>query len=137
MSRSCLKNTRVKLIERMAAWIDGCSQQDTSKQLAEATIMLLTAVAGAGKTTVAHTVAGICAEKHQVGSSFFFDHETEGRNSPQALFSTIAADLSRRDSHIAERVAMAIKEDGSLPSAPIMNQFVELILKPCRLIDRL
>ncbi|QRV92032.1 hypothetical protein RhiJN_20050 [Ceratobasidium sp. AG-Ba] len=132
MSRSCLENTRVKLIERIVAWIDGGSQPDTSKQPSEATIMLLTAVAGAGKTTVAHTIAGICAQKHQLASSFFFDRETEGRNSPQALFSTMAADLSRRDSHIAERVAMAIKEDGSLPSAPIMNQFVELILKPCQ-----
>ncbi|QRV92036.1 hypothetical protein RhiJN_20054 [Ceratobasidium sp. AG-Ba] len=130
MSRSCLENTRVKLIERIVAWIDGCSQLNTSKQPAEATIMLLTGVAGAGKTTVSHTIAGICAEKHQLGSSFFFDRETEGRNSPQALFSTIAAELSRRDSHIAERVAIAIKEDCSLPSAPIMNQFVELILKP-------
>ncbi|QRV94379.1 hypothetical protein RhiJN_22397 [Ceratobasidium sp. AG-Ba] len=132
MSRSCLENTRVKLIEHILAWIDGYCQLDMSEQPAGATIMLLTAVAGAGKTTVAHTIAGICAERHQLASSFFFDRETEGRNSPQALFSTIAADLSRRDSHIAERVAIAIKEDGSLPSAPVMNQFVELILKPCQ-----
>ncbi|QRV88331.1 hypothetical protein RhiJN_16349 [Ceratobasidium sp. AG-Ba] len=84
--------------------------------------MLLTAVAGAGKTTVAHTVARICAERKQLASSFFFDRETETRNNIKALFTTIAADLSRMDRQIADRVTMAIEEDGRLPTAPISNQ---------------
>ncbi|QRV79045.1 hypothetical protein RhiJN_07060 [Ceratobasidium sp. AG-Ba] len=94
--------------------------------------MLLTAVAGAGKTTVAHTVAHICADRKQLASSFFFNREIEGRNKPHALFATIAADLSRMDPDIANRVAAAIEEDGRLPSTPISNQFVDLVLNPCQ-----
>ncbi|QRV83830.1 hypothetical protein RhiJN_11846 [Ceratobasidium sp. AG-Ba] len=132
ISRSRLENTRVQLIDSILAWIDAVPGPDQTSQPTGATIMLLTAVAGAGKTTVAHTVARICAERKQLASSFFFDRETEGRNSPKLLFSTIAADLSRMDRHIADRVTAAIEENGSLPSAPISNQFVKLVLEPSK-----
>ncbi|KAG9081722.1 POC1 centriolar protein A, partial [Ceratobasidium sp. 392] len=98
--------------------------------------MLLTAAAGAGKTTIAHTVAQRCATAGQLGSSFFFDRETEGRNTPTALFATMSADICRLDSHVAEAVIAAIEKDWSLPSAPIARQFEELVLKPfqkCRI----
>ncbi|QRV97928.1 hypothetical protein RhiJN_25947 [Ceratobasidium sp. AG-Ba] len=132
ISRACLENTRVKIIGDILAWIDAGAESSSDTQNPGATIMLLTAVAGAGKTTVAHTVARICAERKQLASSFFFDRETESRNTPIALFTTIAADLSRMDRRIADRVAMAIEKDGRLPSAPIPNQFMDLILKPCQ-----
>ncbi|QRV97936.1 TPR-like protein [Ceratobasidium sp. AG-Ba] len=132
MSRACLDNTRVQLIDSILRWIDAVPKRDSTSQPTSATIMLLTAVAGAGKTTVAHTVARICADRNQLASSFFFDRETEGRNTPRLLFSTIAADLSRMDRHIADRVITAIEENGSLPSAPISNQFVKLVLEPSR-----
>ncbi|QRW12449.1 hypothetical protein RhiLY_11448 [Ceratobasidium sp. AG-Ba] len=132
ISRACLENTRVKIIGDILAWIDAGAESRSDTQNPGATIMLLTAVAGAGKTTVAHTVARICAERKQLASSFFFDRETESRNTPSALFTTIAADLSRMDRRIADRVAMAIEEDGRLPSALIPNQFMDLILKPCQ-----
>ncbi|QRV97930.1 TPR-like protein [Ceratobasidium sp. AG-Ba] len=132
MSRACLDNTRVQLIDSILRWVDAVPERDSTSQPTGATIMLLTAVAGAGKTTVAHTVARICADRNQLASSFFFDRETEGRNTPRLLFSTIAADLSRMDRHIADRVITAIEENGSLPSAPISNQFVKLVLEPSR-----
>ncbi|QRV97929.1 hypothetical protein RhiJN_25948 [Ceratobasidium sp. AG-Ba] len=132
ISRACLDNTRLKLIDSILAWIDAVPELDQTSQSTGATIMLLTAVAGAGKTTVAHTVARICAERNQLASSFFFDRETEGRNTPRLLFSTIAADLSRMNRQIADRVIAAIEENGSLPTAPISNQFVNLVLKPSR-----
>ncbi|QRV93750.1 hypothetical protein RhiJN_21768 [Ceratobasidium sp. AG-Ba] len=132
MSRVCLDNTRVDLIDTILAWIDAKPESDTATQPTGAAIMLLTAVAGAGKTTVAHTAARICADRKQLASSFFFDREIEGRNKPNALFATIAADLSRMDPDIANRVTIAIEGDGCLSSAPISNQFVGLVLNPCR-----
>ncbi|QRV97933.1 hypothetical protein RhiJN_25952 [Ceratobasidium sp. AG-Ba] len=135
ISRACLDNTRVQLIDRILAWIDEVPERDSTSQPTDATIMLLTAVAGAGKTTIAHTVARICADRNQLASSFFFDRETEGRNTPKLLFSTIAADLSRMDRHIADRVITAIEENGSLPTAPISNQFVKLVLEPSRSVS--
>ncbi|KAG9083288.1 POC1 centriolar protein A, partial [Ceratobasidium sp. 392] len=94
-----------------------------------AEIMLFTGVAGAGKTTVAHTVARECQKLGQLGSSFFFDRETQGRNTPEGLFPTIAADLSRIDNGLANGIAGAIERN---PSLSMPQQFEELVLKPCQ-----
>ncbi|KAG9089613.1 POC1 centriolar protein A [Ceratobasidium sp. UAMH 11750] len=128
-SRVCMENTRVKLIDDVMTWIKGPTSPNQS---GGAKVMVLTAVAGGGKTTIAHTVGGQCAKNKLLGSSFFFDHETECRNSPVALFTTIAADLSRLDDCLAECIATTIKDDPTLPSAPISRQFEELVLKPCQ-----
>ncbi|KAG8772597.1 POC1 centriolar protein A [Ceratobasidium sp. 428] len=124
--QACMKNTRVELIERILTWMNSPAESGGAE------IMLLTAVAGAGKTTVAHTVACECHRMGQLGSSFFFDHKIQGRNSPTALFATVAADLSRLDPRIAEHISAAIEGDNSLPTAPVSRQFEELILKPCQ-----
>ncbi|QRW01358.1 hypothetical protein RhiLY_00355 [Ceratobasidium sp. AG-Ba] len=123
-SRACLENTRVDLIESICSWIKDAGSDKT--------IMLLTAVVGAGKSAVAHTIARTCAEEKHLAASFSFDREIEGRNTPDVLFTTIAANLARMDQRIADRIMTAIEEDGSLPSAPISNQFEGLIIEPCR-----
>ncbi|KAG8696036.1 hypothetical protein FRC08_007406 [Ceratobasidium sp. 394] len=115
-SRVCMQNTRVKLLDDVMAWIKGPTSPN---QRGGAKIKVMTAVAGGGKTTIAHTVSGQCAKEKLLGSSFFFDYETESRNTPAALFTTISADLSRLDDRLAECIATAIKDDPSLPSAPI------------------
>jgi hypothetical protein len=124
--QTCLpKNTHTNFIEDAFAWVDEPGGNG-------AKILLLTAVAGAGKSTIAHTIAQRCSVKVQLMSSFFFDRETDARNNPSALFSTIAADLSRVSRRLATRITSAIKNDGSLPLAPISRQFEELLLKPCQ-----
>ncbi|QRW07261.1 hypothetical protein RhiLY_06260 [Ceratobasidium sp. AG-Ba] len=130
-SRLCLENTRVDLIKDLMSWISSPGQANYSNHSGGASIMLLTAVAGAGKTTIAHTIAQRCAENKRLGSCFFFDRETDGRNSPVALFTTMASDLSLLDTRIAYRVATAIEDDRSLPLAPISTQFDKLVFKPC------
>jgi len=53
-----------------------------------ARIFFLTSVAGAGKSTIAHTVAQRCHEERLLVSSFFFDRNFTDR--PKRLFSTVA-----------------------------------------------
>ncbi|KAG9121096.1 POC1 centriolar protein A [Ceratobasidium sp. 392] len=133
--RVCLSNTRVNLINEIFVWVPdpgrlGKINEDVVTQGAK--IFLLTAVAGAGKTTVAHTVAQRFVELGQLAFSFFFDRETEGRNSATALFSSMAADMSQLDDHLAERIILAIEADRTLPNAPLSRQFENLVLKPCQ-----
>ncbi|KAF8602926.1 hypothetical protein BDV93DRAFT_473944 [Ceratobasidium sp. AG-I] len=124
--RVCLPNTRSKIIEEILTWIgEADDASDTN-------VFVLTGVAGAGKSTIAHTIAQRCAEQEQLVTSFFFDRDTEGRNKPNALFSTIAADLGRVSHVLAERIAFAIENDKSLPLAPISRQFDRLVLQPCK-----
>ncbi|KAG9118729.1 hypothetical protein FRC07_006620, partial [Ceratobasidium sp. 392] len=131
-SRGCMKNTRVELVDDIMGWVEPHIQPNRASQTGGAQILLLTAVAGAGKSTIAQTVARICYEKKLLGSSFFFDRETEGRNTPKMLFTTVAADLSSRDPGLSECISAAIEQDRSLPMAPLSRQFEELILIPLR-----
>ncbi|KAG8679038.1 POC1 centriolar protein A, partial [Ceratobasidium sp. 395] len=121
--RACMDNTRVELIKTILTWVSNPTKSGGAE------IMLLTGVAGAGKTSVAHTIARECQQKGQLGSSFFFDRETAGRNGPDAVFTTIAADLSRLDSDLAANIAEAIESNTSLA---MPQQFEELVLKPSR-----
>ncbi|KAG8792632.1 hypothetical protein FRC12_005411 [Ceratobasidium sp. 428] len=133
--RTCLPNTRTSIIDQTLSWITSANNSDMSKQTNKSdsiSIMLLTGVAGAGKSTIAHTIAQLCSQKGQLVSSFFFNRETEGRNTPNALFTTIAADLSRVNRRLAESITDAIEKDQGLPLAPISRQFEALILKPTR-----
>ncbi|KAF8594481.1 hypothetical protein BDV93DRAFT_515736 [Ceratobasidium sp. AG-I] len=124
--RTCLPNTRINIIDDVFAWVDEAGGSSGAQ------IYLLTAVAGAGKTTVAHTVAHHFHERGQLVSSFFFDRETQARNTPIALFTTIAADLARVSGQLADRITAAIENEQGLPLAPLSRQFQELVLKPCQ-----
>ncbi|KAF8594480.1 TPR-like protein [Ceratobasidium sp. AG-I] len=126
LHRTCLPNTRINIINDVFAWVDEAGGSSGAQ------IYLLTAVAGAGKTTVAHTVAHHFHERGQLVSSFFFDRETQARNTPTALFTTIAADLARVSGQLADRITAAIENEQGLPLAPLSRQFQELVLKPCQ-----
>ncbi|KAG8793853.1 POC1 centriolar protein A [Ceratobasidium sp. 428] len=129
--RACMKLTRVELIDHILTWARGSGELPEDGQPGCAKIMVLTGVAGAGKSTVAHTIARECHMNHQLGSSFFFDRETEERNTPAKLFSSVATDLSRLHPGLSRSISAAIENDPGLPWAPLSRQFKELVLDPC------
>jgi hypothetical protein len=93
-------------------------------------------VAGAGKSTVAHTIAKYCDSHGLLGSSFFFDRNIPDRRTPQKLFSTIARDLVRLGDGFADHISLVLENDRSLASACPSRQFDQLILEPsltCRI----
>ena len=96
----------------------------------ELRIVLLTGVAGCGKTAIAHTVAKTCAQSEDatLGSSFFCGE----RRRPDKLFSTVARDICGRDRNFCASVCDAITEERALASASLSRQFNGLILKPAK-----
>ncbi|KAB5591451.1 hypothetical protein CTheo_5096 [Ceratobasidium theobromae] len=118
--RVCLSDTRRGLIDTIISWINSPSNTN---------LLLLTGVAGSGKSTVAHSIAQRCAANNQLVTSFFFDRETNDRNNPSQLITTIAADLARLDARIRTRICAVIEADRGLPYAPISRQFEELVLQ--------
>jgi NACHT domain len=125
----CLQDTRVELLDGLFSWIK-------STDVRTAKIFLLTSVAGAGKTTIAHTVAQRCKEEQILSSPFFFDREVSGRNDPRMLFSTIARNLADQDPKFRQQVADALDREKSLVGASTSVHFAELILEPSRLLPR-
>jgi hypothetical protein len=93
-------------------------------------IFLLTGVAGAGKSAIAHTVAQRCHEEHLLVTSFFFNRNSIDR--PKRLFSTIARDLAGCDIEFRQQISLAIELDERLPMAPVTRHFHDLILTPSR-----
>ncbi|QRV93102.1 hypothetical protein RhiJN_21120 [Ceratobasidium sp. AG-Ba] len=137
LSRVCLANTRVKLVDEILSWActnhDGSDDQgESSNKPTKNNILLLTGVAGAGKSTIAHTVAHRCSQHGLLASSFFFQRGTKDRDTPDMLFTTLAADIARLDERLSTRIAAAIEDDTGLPFAPITTQFEKLILEPCQ-----
>ncbi len=91
---------------------------------------LLTAVAGAGKSTVAHTIAHSCAERDVLLSSFFFK---EGRTtSPKYLWSGVARSLAIRSKSYRQTLTSVLEKDPSMAVAAFDQQFRKLILEPLR-----
>jgi NACHT domain len=95
-----------------------------------AKIFLLTGVAGAGKTTIAHTVAQRSRDENVIFSCFFFDREVSGRNDPKMLFSTTARNLADQNDDFAQDVASGLDKNRSLVGGSMSFHFAELILKP-------
>ena len=91
---------------------------------------LLTAVAGAGKSTVAHTIAHSCAEHGVLLSSFFFK---EGKTtSPKYLWSGVARSLAIRSKSYCQMLTSVLENDPGMATAAFDEQFRRLILEPLR-----
>ena len=118
----CLEGTRRALLDDICNWA-----RDTAPT---AELYLLTAVAGAGKSAIAHTVAQRCAHSGILLTSFFFSRDVAGRDRPDRLFSTLAYELAQVDPEVGKYVASAIELDRSLPSAPLSRQFEDLVVVP-------
>ncbi len=102
--------------------MDWCGNVD------DAQMALLTAVAGAGKSTVAHTIAHSCAKRDILLSSFFF---REGKTTtPKYLWSGMARSLAIRSKSYRQTLTSVLENRPSLATAAFDEQFRELILEP-------
>ncbi|KAF8344218.1 uncharacterized protein EI90DRAFT_57740 [Cantharellus anzutake] len=91
-------------------------------------LMLLTSVAGAGKTSIVHTVADRCNREAILLLCFFFRIGEQPR--PDCLFSGIAQALANRDADYRTFIISALRKDPTLSTAPFTMQFKELVASP-------
>ncbi|KAF8334265.1 uncharacterized protein EI90DRAFT_3121596 [Cantharellus anzutake] len=119
-TQACLEGTRVDLIERVMTW---CRNTGDS----ENRLMLLTAVAGAGKTSIAHTIAERCASEGDVTLLLHFLFKAGERSRPDFLFSSIAQALADHDPVYRTFITSALRNDPSLSTASFVTQFKKLV----------
>ncbi len=102
--------------------MDWCGNVD------DAQMALLTAVAGAGKSTVAHMITHSCAKQDILLSSLFF---REGKTTtPKYLWSGMARSLAIRSKSYHQMLTSVLENQLSLTTAAFDEQFRELILEP-------
>ncbi len=93
-------------------------------------LVLLTAVAGAGKSAIAHTIAHLCDQRGILLSSFFF---REGSvTDPEYLWSGVARSLAIKSKSYRQTLTSTLENDPSLATAAFEEQFKKLILEPLR-----
>ncbi len=107
--------------------MDWCDNVDHGWQTQ---IAFLTAVAGAGKSAVAHTISHLCGQRGILLSSFFFS----GGNitSPECLWSGVARTLAIKSESYRQKLTSILEKDPSMATAAFDEQFKKLILEPLR-----
>ncbi|KAI0414361.1 hypothetical protein F5X98DRAFT_349372 [Xylaria grammica] len=119
--RKCQPNTRAEILQQVDDWM-----KDTDGK----TIFWLNGMAGTGKSTIARTVASRATDSGHLGASFFFKRGERDRFETSKFFSTIAAQLARRDLSFAFHLKSALEDDFSICEGGLERQFESLILKP-------
>jgi uridine kinase len=124
---ACLLGTRNAVLEKISSFLSGTTHDDQSQ------ILLLTGVAGSGKSAIASTIAERFEKRHRLGSSFFFNHAEAGKNRADNVFSTIARDLADLDCKIKNNLWNAIKDNISLrKTRSPREQFEHFIQNPTK-----
>ncbi|KAF8325230.1 uncharacterized protein EI90DRAFT_3073466 [Cantharellus anzutake] len=122
-AEACLEGTRTRLIDCIMSWCR--NMEDDTKR-----VMLLTAVAGAGKTSVAHSIAAKCESEGLLLLTFFFKAGEQSR--PDHLFSGMARSLAKRDPSYCASITSILRDDPTLATASFSVQFERLVAGPLR-----
>jgi hypothetical protein len=120
--RTCLSGTRQDMLDEIYAW-----SRETDGQ----SIYWLRAEAGAGKTTISHSIASQAAELGQLGGCFFLHRDYAKRRDPRIIINTLAFRLAHFHPDIAAGIKAALDKDPDLGSIDsIQIKFDRLILDP-------
>ncbi|KAF7969146.1 hypothetical protein HWV62_28234 [Athelia sp. TMB] len=117
----CLPGTRVAMLSLIHDW---------SRSRDQHKILLLKGVAGSGKSAISHAIAKLLQDCGLLTSCFFFDRESNSRNTPRLLFSTIARDIAALYSAIAADISDSLEKEPALASADFSRQFEAFIAGP-------
>ncbi|KZV76871.1 hypothetical protein PENSPDRAFT_717594 [Peniophora sp. CONT] len=120
--KRCLSGTRVALISEILRWAHA-SDDDAPR------ILLLSGVAGVGKSSVAHTIASCLEDSSRLAASYCFDRNDLEHHRPNLLLPTIARHLA--DTHLPFRHALANANSAATFGSPDLDdQFDNLLRKP-------
>jgi hypothetical protein len=120
--KRCLPNTRTTVIAEIIEWIYSISESDSAQ------VCWVYGPAGAGKSSIAHTIAEYCKDKKLLGSMFCFSTSVQSRKL-DLLFPTISRDLANFDPTWKRSLANAIQDNDALrTTASLEWQFKALLL---------
>ncbi|KAF8537665.1 vegetative incompatibility protein HET-E-1 [Trichophaea hybrida] len=117
----CLPDTRVDLLQQIITW---------SNDPSGACIFWLNGIAGAGKSTIARTVARTWSDQNQLGGSFFFSKGRGDLGHAAKFFISLAAQLTNTLPSIRPYTCKVIEEIPDIFQRGLADQWKYLILQP-------
>ncbi|KAF8535105.1 NACHT and WD40 domain protein [Trichophaea hybrida] len=117
----CLPDTRVDLLQQIITW---------SKDPSGACIFWLNGIAGAGKSTIARTVARTWSDQKQLGGSFFFSKGRGDLGHAAKFFTSLAAQLTNTLPSIRPYIYKVIEEIPDIFQRGLADQWKYLIFQP-------
>ncbi|KAJ8072170.1 hypothetical protein PM082_015728 [Marasmius tenuissimus] len=123
---ACLPGTRVEALRNIHNW--------GSKKEQDHPICWLSGAAGVGKSAIAITAAQECEAEGTLVSSFF--RADTKRNTPSALWLTIADGLATTIPAMRNVIEGKISEDPKILESVLENQFRELIFMPALIANQ-
>ncbi|PHH77436.1 hypothetical protein CDD80_605 [Ophiocordyceps camponoti-rufipedis] len=131
----CLAGTRVELLHEISTWAADAEAES---------IFWLMGTDGTGKSTIARTVAR--SWETSLGASFFFKRGDSNRGNLSKFFSTMAAELTKREPAMASYIHKAASEKSldppraaaanttSIRQSFFRERFNKLVLKPLQMV---
>ena len=127
--KGCLPGTREGIIREICEILNDPAE-DAPR------VCFLTAVAGSGKSAVAHSIARLYDGQQRLGSSYCFLRSDVAKRNPQNVFSTISRDLSDHDPGFKSALWRVVKDNRALRTSISPSEQVEqLIIGPSKNID--
>ncbi|KAI6024326.1 hypothetical protein EDC04DRAFT_278657 [Pisolithus marmoratus] len=124
----CLPNTRMDVIGDIYDWATTPTRPS---------VFWLHGFPGAGKSTIATSIANLFRQQRRLGAFTFFTRGVEARSDPAALIRTIAYQLGEFDPRICDAISRVIEETPSIKQAPLHWQFQRLLADPLRSLENL
>ncbi|KAF8299614.1 hypothetical protein DL93DRAFT_604418 [Clavulina sp. PMI_390] len=120
----CLPDTRTAILEALQAWAAGASatvalnpganlSNDDKLDLIDTKILWLQGVAGAGKSSIANSVAKFFEHTGILMAYYHFETAKQEELNPSNMFTTIAFQLASQDKYLEQKLQDIVKE---LPS---------------------
>ncbi|OSC97141.1 WD40 repeat-like protein [Trametes coccinea BRFM310] len=134
---ACAPDTRKEVLEAIYSWLRPEDRDRTRlhellpslELLPDRSILWIYALAGAGKTTLAETVAKWCHDNDCLGSSFFCARDGD-RSDVHCIVQNIASDLAHYCPEFREALLVAVKDNPHIRTASVSQQVQILLAGP-------
>jgi hypothetical protein len=118
----CLPGTRAETIQFITDWATRTAESQK--------ILWVHGLAGAGKSTLATTMASCFRKMGCLGAFLFFDRAVAERSDPLTVIRTLAYQVGSLHPGAGKAIADAIDESPSICLSPLRDQFQELLVGP-------
>jgi NACHT domain len=123
---TCLDGTRTAELERINKWAD-----DEDARI----VYWLSGPAGSGKSTITQTFAKQCAEKGQLGGSFFCSRDFQDRRNVPLIFPTLAFQLALYSPEFRAALIPILHDNPDVCNDSPARQFDILIVRPLQVAN--